>query len=156
MQKTLSVSLIIWSSIMVAGCGSTTPPPDFSDSWKPLNAYSKNIQEIPLSRPYRFTSLPIDRTFKGLLERWALDAGAQIDYRHNVDYSLSYKVSEIDEVQLEDAVMRLDSLYSGYGVSVQMNGKYKIIVTGLSTGLSEEPLAELEEQKLTIEKAGPR
>ena len=115
---------------LLTACG-TTPPPDYSGAWKPLNTYSNNVQEIPLARPYRFYALPIDTTLKGLLERWAKDSGSQLDYRHASDFSLSPEVRNIQQAQLNDATSMLDGVYAKYGVSIQMSGDRQILVTAI-------------------------
>ena len=115
---------------VLTACG-TTPPPDYSGSWKPLNTYSNKVQEIPLVRPYRFYALPIDTTLKGLLERWAADSGSRLDYRHSSDFSLPPDVRNIQQAQLNDAVSLLDNIYVQYGVSVQMSGDRQILVTAI-------------------------
>lgn len=123
-----SAALVLCGSL--AACG-TTPPPDYSNSWKPLNVYSNKVQEIPLARPYRFYALPIDATLKGLLERWAADSGSHLDYRNPSNFSLSPEVKEIRQAQLNDAVSMLDAIYAQYGVSIQMSGDRQILVTAI-------------------------
>lgn len=127
-------AFLVGAGISVCGlltaCG-TTPPPDYPSSWKPLNVYNSNVQEIPLVRPYQFYALPIDTTLKSLLERWASDSNVRLDYRHASDFSLSPEVRNIQESQLNDAVSKLDAVYAVYGVSVQMSGDRQIIVTAI-------------------------
>ena len=122
---------------LLTACG-TTPAPDYSGSWKPVNSYSNNVQEYPLVRPYRFYALPIDTTLKSLLERWATDSGTRLDYRHTSDFSLPPEVRNIQQAQLNDAVSMLDALYTKYGVSIQMSGDRQVIVTAIPPVLPKE------------------
>ena len=65
---------VVLLTLAVAACG-TTPPADFKGRWKPVNRYSEAPTAIPLRADTAFYVSPLDRTLKGLLERWARDAG---------------------------------------------------------------------------------
>lgn len=126
----------------LTACG-TTPPPDYSNSWKPLNVYNNKVQVIPLVRPYQFYALPIDTTLKGLLERWATDSGSRLEYRNPSNFSLSPEVKDIHQTQLNDAVSILDKIYAKYGVSIQMSGDRQILVTAIPPAPVKEDQARV-------------
>ena len=95
-------------------------------------------------RPYRFYALPIDTTLKGLLERWAADSGSRLDYRNPSDFSLSPEVKAIRQAQLNDAIPLLDAIYAKYGVSIQMSGDRRILVTAIP------PVPQKDDQKKVL------
>ncbi|WP_434779715.1 hypothetical protein [Neisseria sp. Ec49-e6-T10] len=108
------------------GCGHA---PNYSGSWKPLNTYSSQIEEIPLAKPYEYTVLPIDKTLKALLERWTADSKIMLSYQSTFDYTLPRSVGQIKEHDLPQAIAWLNQFYANKGVVIRQEGDYLVTVT---------------------------
>lgn len=104
----------------LAGCA-TPPPPDFRGRWKPVNHYSETPQAIPLQPAYVYYAAPLDRTLKGLLERWARDSHMTLDYRHDADFTLHRPVADVHSDDLRTAIGELGALYATQQVAIEID-----------------------------------
>ena len=107
--------------VLLAGCA-TPPAPDARGRWKPVNRYSETPLAIPLTPAYVYFAAPLDRTLKGLLERWARDGNMKLDYRHDADFTLHRPVADVRSDDLRDAVARLGALYAPQQVAIEVEG----------------------------------
>lgn len=111
--------LLIFSVLAVSACNSTPPAKDFSGEWKSVNQLEDEIREFPLYRKYSFKVMPIDKTLKSLLARWAEDSRRSVDYRSCYDYSLPKQAENIDSSSLSEAIMELNQLYAEKDIMIR-------------------------------------
>lgn len=83
-----------------------------------MNRYQSQTQEIPLRPAYAFYPTPMDRTLKGMLERWARDMHMKLAYEHPSDFTLHAPVAELRTDDLHAAVRRLNALYAAQRVAL--------------------------------------
>lgn len=106
---------------MLASCA-TPPAPKVSGRWKPVNHYGEQPQAIPLRPAYMYYAAPVDRTLKGLLERWARDSRMTLEYRHDQDFTLYQPVADVHSDDLHAAVAALAALYASQQVAIEVAG----------------------------------
>ena len=90
------------AALVCAGCASR---------WKPVNHFTEAAREIPLQQTYVFQAMPLDRTLKAMLGRWAVDTGMALAYQHSSDFTLHKPVAEIRTTRLADALRQLEAAY---------------------------------------------
>lgn len=100
----------------------TSPPPDLSGRWTPVNHYAAAPEAIPLAQAYVFAPTPLDRTLKTMLSRWAADSNRTLLYQHPSDFALYGAVADIHASRLEDALAMLNALYREQRVVVDIRG----------------------------------
>ena len=105
----------------LAACA-TRPPPAATGRWKPVNHYDEQSIALPLRPAYVYYAAPVDRTLKGLLERWARDSKMQLDYRHDSDFTLYRGVADLHGDDLRSTLAQLASLYSTQQVAINVEG----------------------------------
>lgn len=103
--------------VLVAGCAAR-PAPDIRGRWTPVNRYQAQTQEIPLRPAYAFYPTPMDRTLKGMLERWARDMRMKLAYEHASDFTLHAPVAEVRSDDLHAAIARLNALYAAQRIEI--------------------------------------
>ena len=128
MRYRLLLSIALASAL--TGC--TTSAPNYGGHWAPVNAYVKDIQEIPLVSPYRYYVLPIDKTLKNLLTRWAMDTGTRLSYQHTSDFSLNQHAGDIRAENLAVALAALQAIYRAQGIRIEQAANNSIVVTAAS------------------------
>jgi hypothetical protein len=106
---------------LLASCA-TPSAPEVSGRWKPVNHYGEQPQAIPLRPAYVYYAAPVDRTLKGLLERWARDSRMTLDYRHTADFTLYRPVADVHSDDLHVAVAALAALYATQQVAIDIEG----------------------------------
>lgn len=90
------------AALVSAGCAS---------GWKPVNHFTETAREIPLQQAYVFQAMPLDRTLKAMLGRWAVDTGMVLIYQHPSDFTLHEPVAEVRTTRLADALRLLEAAY---------------------------------------------
>ncbi|WP_018152865.1 hypothetical protein [Leeia oryzae] len=131
------ILLVTALSYSLAGCSAT--PPNYGGNWAPVNEYAKDIQEIPLTHPYRYYALPIDKTLKNLLGRWAMDTGTTLSYQHTSDFSLNKQAGEIRTATLAEALAALQAIYRTQGIRIEQTANNTISVTTTSDSKPSMP-----------------
>lgn len=106
---------------------------DFGGRWVPLNPWGEEIVAVPLRPAHVFAATPIDGTLRALLQRWAREGGAELDYRHPDDFTLHAAVADIRTATLEDAVARLDALFSPAGAAMRVE-EGRVVVEAAGAG----------------------
>jgi hypothetical protein len=109
------------SLVVLASCA-TPPAPNVSGRWKPVNHYGDQPQAIALRPAYVYYAAPVDRTLKGLLERWARDSRMTLDYGHDADFTLYRPVADVHSDDLRAAVASLAALYAPQQVAIRVEG----------------------------------
>jgi hypothetical protein len=107
--------------VVLASCA-TPPAPKVSGRWTPVNHYGDQPQAIPLRPAYVYYAAPVDRTLKGLLERWARDSRMTLDYGHDADFTLYRPVADVHSDDLHAAVASLGALYASQQVAIAVEG----------------------------------
>jgi len=131
MQQALKPLVFSGIAMMLVAC-STTPAPDFSGRWTPVNRFAAAPTEIPLHSSYAFQASPMDGTLKSMLERWARDSGMRLEYRIASDYTLHAGVSRISTTSAQQAVSDVSAAYAAQGVVVSIVGNDIIVGTTAS------------------------
>ena len=102
MKRTSFFLWLLLAALVCAGCASR---------WKPVNHFTEATREIPLQQAYVFQAMPLDRTLKAMLGRWATDTGMVLVYQHPSDFTLHKPVAEIRTTRLADALRQLEAAY---------------------------------------------
>jgi len=110
MKQPLKASVACVVVLVTAACASR-PAPDISGRWMPVNHFDSRAREIPLYPAYEFYAVPLDRTVKTMLGRWARDSKMALDYQPGSDFTLYEPVSRIRTTDLRQALAQLSSLY---------------------------------------------
>lgn len=112
---------------LLAACA-TPPPPGIQGRWRPVNRFDAAPQAIPLHVEYAYYASPLDRTLKGMLERWARDRHMTLEYRHEADFTLFGPVAQLRTTDLAAAVAQLQAIYAPQHVAIAVQGE-RIVVT---------------------------
>lgn len=107
--------------LATAGCA-TRPPADIHGRWVPVNRYAASAQAIPLRAAYVYYATPLDRTLKGMLDRWARDMRLQLVYAHDADFTLPQAVADVRSDDLHAAAAQLSRIYASQQVEVAVEG----------------------------------
>lgn len=97
--------------LAMASCA-TQPAPGFSGKWQPVNHYPDTTQAIALQRGYVFQAMPMDRTLRAMLARWAAETGRSLRYAPSNDYTLHAAVAALRTSDPEQAAASLDGAFS--------------------------------------------
>ena len=114
--------------LALTGCvavNATSP----TGSWRPVNQYTSNVQEIMLQKPHVFSASPLDMTLRTLLMRWSQESGARLQYEHMSDFTLQSRVANIQQNNLADAIKQLNAIYQSHGVLISAPSDAMILVT---------------------------
>lgn len=117
---------IILLFVGLTGCA-TPPPAQVRGRWKPVNHYGEQPQAIVLRPAYVYYATPVDRTLKGLLERWARDARMTLEYRHDSDFTLYRPVADVHSDDLRSAAAQLATLYAPQQVAISVEGDRLVV-----------------------------
>lgn len=112
--------------VLLSACAAR-PAPDIRGRWTPVNRYQSQTQELPLRAAYAFQPVPMDRTLKGMLERWARDTRMTLEYAHGSDFTLHAPVADLRSDDLHAAAARLNAIYAPQQVRVSVEGE-RIVV----------------------------
>ena len=95
----------------------------------PLHAYTTTVEKRPLFVQHVYRARPVDGTLGGLVKRWSNESGVTLDYVASHDYSLVAKVGTIQEKTLDEAVAKLQAIYTPHGVVIdwQRNGSTLVV-----------------------------
>lgn len=112
--------LLLSASVLVflAGCGAPKPA-HYGSSWKPVHAYTAQVEKRPLFTPRMYKAQPSDATLRGLLARWGREGGASLDYASGYEFSLVADVGTIQTSNLHDAIAALQAIYRPHGVDIR-------------------------------------
>ena len=121
LHHSLAICLLPALGLLLSACGQPAVK-DFGGHWRPVNRYDKKTIEIPLSVPYTYYAMPMDRTLKSMLTRWTSDTETKLDYRLRSDFTLPKPVAEIRTTEARDAVSQLSAIYAKQGLSVTVDG----------------------------------
>lgn len=121
--------------LLLAACA-TPPAPGIHGRWRPVNRFDAAPQAIPLQSAYAYYAAPLDRTLKGMLERWARDRHMALDYRHDADFTLYGPVAQLRTDDLAAAVAQLQAIYAAQQVAIAVQGD-RIVVTRASAVAAE-------------------
>ena len=115
---------------ILSGCAGTEAP-QFSGSWKSVNAFDTSIRAIALTREAVFYATPMDATLRGLLSRWARESGKQLDYRHDYDYTLPVGLAALKAPSIKEAVEKLQQTYAEKAIFIAVDEYgHSIVVEG--------------------------
>lgn len=120
------VAVLLLLAAITTGCAST-PAPQFTGRWQPVNRFDETPQAIPLYRQYEFYASPTDRTLKNLLTRWAGDSQMTLAYESATDYTLTEAVSRLRTLHPEQAASELTSIYALQKLVVSVEGTRFIV-----------------------------
>lgn len=126
-------------ALTLAACGAR-PAPNFHGRWQPLNQFAETPREIPLHQAYVYAPLPLDRTLKSMLTRWARDSRMTLSYLHGSDYTLYQPVAHIRTSNLQAALEQLNQAYAAQGVTISADDS-RITVRPASTSAEPETAA---------------
>jgi hypothetical protein len=104
-------------ALALAACAARSAP-NFRGQWQPVNRFAETPREIPLHQAYVYTPLPLDRTLKTMLTRWARDSRMALSYLHGSDYTLHQPVARIRTSNLQLAMEQLNQAYASQGVAI--------------------------------------
>lgn len=130
--QTLAVSCL---ALVMAACAAKSAP-NFRGRWQPVNRFAETPREIPLHQAYVYAPLPLDRTLKSMLTRWARDSRMALSYRHRSDYTLHQPVAHIRSSDLQVALQQLNQAYASQGVAISADDTQ---ITVRPAGVSAEP-----------------
>lgn len=119
MRPFRALALFSFALPFLIACG-TTPAPDFRGRWRPANAYSEQPEPISLRPVIQYAISPADMTLKGVLERWAADAGTKLRYEASVDYTLHAEASSVSSADLGDALAQLQGAYARQAIRIAL------------------------------------
>ncbi|WP_432591916.1 hypothetical protein [Stenotrophomonas maltophilia] len=123
-------SFVLLVATTIAGCG-TTPAPEFGGRWRPLDRFADVSTPILLQSRYVYYVAPVDRTLKGVLERWAADSGVPLTYRSAHDFTLHAGSSGVRATDLGTAVQQMESAYQRHGLQIRFeSGTIVVRVAG--------------------------
>lgn len=125
-MKSFPLLFALLLPVVLASCA-TTPAPEFSGRWKPVNRFASAPQAIALQPKYEYYATPIDRTLKTMLTRWADDTGLKLSYQAPMDYTLHRPVAQLRERDVLDAVARLSAVYTAQGLAITVEGDQIVV-----------------------------
>lgn len=126
-------AFVLSSSVLALAACAARPVPPIRGAWTPVNRYQSQTEEIPLRPAYAFYPTPMDRTLKGMLERWARDMRMTLTYGHPSDFTLHAPVADLRSDDLGAAVARLNELYAPQRVAVAVQDD-RIVVRQAGAG----------------------
>lgn len=118
--------VLLFIALALAACAAR-PAPEIRGRWTPVNRYQAATQEIPLRAPYAFYPTPMDRTLKGMLERWTRDMRMTLAYEHGSDFTLHEPVADLRTDDLATAVARLNAVYAPQRVEIRIDGDRVVV-----------------------------
>lgn len=127
-QKPYFLLMIAGLGVVLSGCG-TTPAKEFGGRWKPVNRFASETVEIPLYESYVYQAVPMDRTLKTMLERWARDTGMKVDYRLGSDYTLHAAMQSIGTSDVQQALSEINAAYSAQSISITLVGSALVVTS---------------------------
>jgi hypothetical protein len=130
--QALAVSCL---ALVLASCAARSAP-NFRGRWQPVNQFAETPREIPLHQAYVYAPLPLDRTLKSMLTRWARDSRMALSYLHGSDYTLHRPVAQIRTSNLQVALQQLNQAYALQGVAISADDRQ---ITVRPAGVSAEP-----------------
>lgn len=122
-------------ALAMAACAARSAP-NFRGRWQPVNRFAETPREIPLHQAYVYAPLPLDRTLKSMLTRWARDSRMTLSYLHGSDYTLHQPVAHVRTSNLQLALEQLNQAYASQGVAISADDRR---ITVRPAGVSVEP-----------------
>ncbi|MDO5692743.1 MAG: hypothetical protein Q4G70_09725 [Pseudomonadota bacterium] len=124
--------------IVLGACSSPPPPPSFGSDWKQVNTFTTEVQTLPFHVEHMYVVRPLDRTLKGLMQRWAKESGMTLDYRASADFTLSVQTANVRSPVLPDALSCLNGVYQPHGASMALVVN-AIVVTDVPPSIEKAP-----------------
>ena len=131
MKKVGLINNSALACVLLAACGSAPAPRSFGSSWRQVNAFTPQVQVLPFQTGHVYAVRPLDRTLKGLLQRWAKESGHTLDYRASADFTLSVQTADVHSSTLGDALSCLNAIYQPYGAELVLTADNGIVVTDI-------------------------
>jgi hypothetical protein len=122
--KLLTFSIVL----SLIACTGLPLASEHSGDWKKINTFDQTINTIPLEKEYFFTTLKVDVTLFGLLQRWAIDANIGIEMRCKNDYSIPEKLIDVQTRSLTAGIEELNYIYSKQDLDLSFNKEKNIIL----------------------------
>lgn len=122
----------------LVGCASPQPR-DFTGAWRPLNRFAAISERVELRAPYVFRATPLDATLKGMLTRWAGDAGVRLDYRLSYDLTLHQPVERVRAERLADALAQLADVFAAQQVGITLAEDRIVVATRIGASVEDPP-----------------
>ena len=119
--------------LLLVACAAR-PAPGIDGRWTPVNRYQAQTHEIPLRPAHVFFATPMDRTLKGMLERWARDASMKLAYEHPSDFVLHAPVADLRSDDLHNALARLNGIYAAQQVAIGVQDDRIVVRRGAGGG----------------------
>ena len=105
--------------VFLVGCGGAPKPAHYGSNWKPVHAYTAQVEKRPLLTPRIYMAQPSDATLRGLLTRWGQEGGASLDYASGYEFSLVADAGTIQKNSLGEAIAALQAIYRPHGVVIR-------------------------------------
>jgi hypothetical protein len=156
-MKTRSPLFLISGALLlaVAGCATGVSEKPLPKAWRPANSFDDTPQVIPLTRPYIYKVLVVDRTLQQLVKRWAKDTKLEGEYACADDFTLSNKLVGKSFTTLNQAISEINETYRLFGAKVQLAADNRFVVDCVNrdvlTGVVRLPQTE----KLTFDLGSP-
>jgi hypothetical protein len=132
--------------VLAAGCATGVGEKPLPKAWRPANSIDDTPKVIPLSRPYIYRVMVVDRTLLQLVKRWAKDTQIKDDYKCTDDFTLTTRLVGKSFTTLNQALAEVNDVYRLFGVKVSLNGENKFSVECVNrdviTGIVRLPQSE--------------
>ncbi len=83
--------------------------------------------------------MPVDRTLRAMLARWAADTDRVLDYRHPYDFTLHAPAARISATRAEDAVAQVIAAFATARVLVTADERSFVVKPAPADGASAVP-----------------
>ena len=160
-MKRFCTQFLTWTAlaVFVAGCATRETENPLPDTWMPANSIDDTARVIPLSRPYVYRVMVVDRTLLQLTKRWARDTRLKDDYKCADDFTLPARLVGKSFITLNQALAEVNDVYRLFGVTIALDGENRFSVDCVNrdvlTGIVRAPLIELQGQDKPPETVSP-
>jgi hypothetical protein len=141
-----TILLLTACSVLAAGCATGVGEKPLPKVWRPANSVDDTPKVIPLSRPYIYRVMVVDRTLLQLVKRWAKDTQIKDDYKCTDDFTLTTRLVGKSFTTLNQALAEVNDVYRLFGVKVALNSENKFTVECVNrdviTGIVRLPQSE--------------
>jgi hypothetical protein len=132
--------------VFTTGCATGVGDKPLPKAWRPANSVDDTPKVIPLSRPYIYRVMVVDRTLLQLVKRWAKDTQIKDDYKCTDDFTLTTRLVGKSFTTLNQALAEVNDVYRLFGVKVVLNSENKFSVECVNrdviTGIVRLPQSE--------------
>jgi hypothetical protein len=120
--------VVVATAVFISACASIPAASEHKGDWKKINTFEPRVDTIPLEKEYFFTTLKVDATLMGLLQRWANDVELGLEIRCRNDYSVSEKLFDVQTRSLAAAIEEINYIYAKQELDVSLNKETSFIV----------------------------